>query len=387
MSDSVIRILHTADWHLGREFHGHDMARLHQHFFDWLAGEIVARDIDVLIVAGDIYDRALPPVGAVNMLNHELNRLAELTSVVMITGNHDSTARMGHGQLLRKEICLRAGVGQLGEPLLFDDLEFPLAIYPIPYLDPVTVANELDLDESTHQSVLSEASDRCRSDLAGRDGARSIAIGHAFITGSEESDSERSVRVGGSESVPLSVFDGFDYVALGHLHRPQQVGENARYAGSPLPLSYSEVGVGEPKSVTLLELSSEGHLVDEQIEIPQPGQMARVRGTLEELLDDPDLESKRDWWLEITLTDEPRPSEPMDRLRSRFENVVQLRFTSPVSTGSGIAPEELERLAKSDPPELVASFLEEVRGSGPVAEEAALIEQALEEETAKEVHS
>ncbi|MCB0868789.1 MAG: exonuclease SbcCD subunit D C-terminal domain-containing protein [Solirubrobacterales bacterium] len=387
MNETTIRILHTADWHLGREFHGRDLTSLHQHFFDWLAGEVERREIDVLVMAGDIYDRALPPVGAVSMLNRELNRLADLTRLVLITGNHDSTARMGHGSLLRKEIELRAGIERLGEPVMIDDFEFALAIYPIPYLDPVTSANELDLDESTHQSVLTEAADRCRSDLASRGETRSIAIGHAFVTGAEVSDSERSVRVGGSESVAVPVFEGFDYVALGHLHRPQRVGANARYAGSPLPLSYSEVGVGEPKSVTVVELSADGTLTDQQVEIPQQVQMARVSGTLEELLNDPDLEDKRDWWLEITLTDELRPSEPKDRLRSRFSNIVQLRLTAPVSSGPGIPPEELERLARSDPSELVAAFLKEVRGAGPSVEEAALIEEALEEKTAEEVNS
>lgn len=386
VNDEPIRILHTADWHLGREFHGHDMADLHQRFFNWLADETKARQIDVVLMAGDIFDRALPPVDAVKMLNRELGRLAGLTRVVLVTGNHDSTARMGHGALLREEIELRAGVSRLGEPLLIEDLAFPLAVYPIPYLDPVTAANELDLDDSTHRAVLTEAARRCREDLAARGKTRGIAIGHAFITGAEPSESERSIKVGGSESVPATVFEGFDYVALGHLHRPQKVGERIRYAGSPIPLSYSEVGAGPPKSVTLLELSPGGEIEEQQIEIPQPVEMARIRGTLKELLEDPDLEGKREWWLEVTLTDEPRPDQPMDRLRSRFTNVVSLRFTAPVSTGSSISPGELERLARLEPSELVASFLEEVRGRGPDEAETGLIETALEDRTASEVN-
>lgn len=387
MSEPTIRILHTADWHLGREFHGHDMTGLHQQFFDWLIAEVEARQIDVVLMAGDIYDRALPPVGAVNMLNRELDRLAGLTRTVLITGNHDSTTRMGHGALLREEIHLRAGAGQAAEPVVFDDLAFPLAIYPIPYLDPVTVANELDLEASTHESVLTEITDRCRQELAARTGTRAIAVGHAFITGSDPSDSERSIQVGGSESVPASVFEGFDYVALGHLHRPQKVSERVRYAGSPLPLSYSEVGIGAPKSVTVLELSADGTLSDEQIEIPQPVRMARLKGTLEDLLNDPELEAKREWWLEITLTDEQRPDQPMDRLRSRFPNLISLHFTAAVSSGTVISPEEVERLARSQPSELVASFLEEVRGRGPTDTERELIETALEEQTGAEVHA
>lgn len=385
MSNQPIRILHTADWHLGREFHGYDMTSLHQHFFDWLAAEVESREIDLLIMAGDIHDRALPPVGAVEMLNRELDRLAELTRIVLVTGNHDSTVRMGHGPLLRKEIDLRAGVEGLGKPVLIEDLAFPLAVYPIPYLDPVTVASELDLDRSTHESVLTVATDRCREDLAGRTGTRAIAIGHAFITGSETSESERSIQVGGSESVPAKVFEGFDYVALGHLHRPQKVSERIRYSGSPLPLSFSEVGGRAPKSVTLLELSADGSVKDRQVEIPQPVQMDRLDGTLDGLLNDPALEEKREWWLEITLTDEQRPDRPMDRLRSRFPNLIHLRFTAPLSSGPAISPEEVEQLVRSEPSELVASFLEEVRGRGPTEAERELIRTALEAGTASEV--
>ena len=145
MSEPVIRILHTADWHLGREFHGRDLTSLHQHFFDWLAAEIESREIDVVIMAGDIYDRALPPVDAVKMHNRQLPRLAGLADLILVTGNHDSVNRMGFGPMLREGLHLRSGIEGLGEPVLIER-DFQLAIYPIPYLDPMTMANELDLD-------------------------------------------------------------------------------------------------------------------------------------------------------------------------------------------------------------------------------------------------
>ena len=377
MGDPVIRILHTADWHLGREFHGRDLTTLHRHFFDWLAELIEARRIDLVLMAGDIYDRALPPVDAVRLHNEQLARLSDLAELVLVTGNHDSTSRMGFGPLLRESLHLRSGIGRLGEPVLFDG-DFPLAIYPIPYLDPVTAGNELDLDDSTHTAILTEAVRRCRKDLEGRDGARSIAIGHAFITGSEESDSERSIQVGGSDNVAATVFEGFDYVALGHLHRPQQVNGKIRYSGSPVPLSYSEVGSGPPKSVTVLEMEADGSFEQEQVEIPQLVGMARIRGSLEELLDSREFNAAEEHWLEVTLTDKVRPEQPMDRLRTRFPNVVSLRFESPITSTAEGEAEELTRIAEADPAKLVGSFLEAVRGSGPSPEEEELVTGALE---------
>ncbi|MBN8866558.1 MAG: exonuclease SbcCD subunit D C-terminal domain-containing protein [Solirubrobacterales bacterium] len=382
----MIRILHTADWHLGREFHGRDLTEPHLAFFEWLAEQVEAREVDLVLMAGDIYDRALPPVGAIDLFNRQVARLTDLAEVVLITGNHDSVVRMSHGPLLRPNLHLRSGLEGLGSPVMVER-DFPLAVYPIPYLDPVTMASELDLDASTHTAVLGEAVRRCHEDLEARGGGRSIAIAHAFVAGAVESESERSIQVGGSENVTADLFDGFDYVALGHLHRPQSVGPNLRYAGSPIPLSYSEVGVGAPKSVTLLELTAEGELTQTPIEIPQPVTMERLRGTLDELLTDPRFDPSRENWLEVTLTDETRPDQPMERLRSRFENVVNLRFEAPLA---GVDPEEavkLAEIAEADPAALVASFVEEVKGVPPNEAEHALIREALDHRAGEETVS
>lgn len=388
MSKKPFRILHTADWHLGREFHGHDLTRLHEAFFDWLVEQITEREIDLVLMAGDIYDRALPPVDAIQLFNDQVTRMTGLTEVVLITGNHDSVVRMSHGSLLRENLHLRSGLEGLGRPVIVEK-DFRLAIYPIPYLDPVTMASELDLDESTHTAVLTEAAGRCRSDLAASKAERSIAIGHAFITGSEASESERSIQVGGSESVAGSIFEGFDYVALGHLHRPQQVGERIRYSGSPIPLSFSEVGGGAPKSVTVLELSADGGLEIETVEIPQVVQMARISGTLDELLHEErtDLDELRDHWLEVTLTDDTRPLLPMEKLRTRFENVVSLRFTASIGDADGGEGIDLEKIPELEPLELVDTFIKEMRGTPMSEAETALVTEALDARTGEETVS
>lgn len=377
----MIRILHTADWHLGREFHGRELGSLHEQFFDWLLAEVESREIDLVLMAGDIFDRALPPVDAIELFNRRLAELSELAPVVLITGNHDSVVRMGHGALLKSSIHLRCGIARLGEPVLIETGGFPLAVYPIPYLDPPTMHETLALEQASHHAIMEEAVRRSLEDLATRPDTRAVAVGHAFITGAETSDSERSIQVGGSESVPVSVFDGFDYVALGHLHRPQQLdGGRVRYSGSPIPLSFSEVGPGTAKSVTVVELTAEGRIETEAVELPEWVKIARIRGTLEELLNDPELaDLEEEAWLEVTVTDDVRPDQPREILRSRFKGLVIPRFTAPLLV-QGETPDaaEIEHL---DPLELVDRFIEYVRGEGHGLDpdESKLIRRAFED--------
>jgi exonuclease SbcD len=384
-----IRILHTADWHLGREFHGADLSEAHIHLFDWLAEEVERLEVDVIVMAGDIYDRALPPASSVELLNRELARLSELCEVVLIAGNHDSMARLSHGPLLKPEIHLAAGAEDVGRPIEIpygESREEPsLLIYPVPYLDPGITASHFDT-EARHQAVLAAAFDRCREDLASRgEGHRAMAVAHAFAQGAEESESERTISIGDADRVPTSTLDGFDYVALGHLHRPQQVAPAMRYSGSPIPLSYSEVGDGPPKSVVIVDFPPSGDPLIETVEVSQYRKFERISGTLDELLNDQRFDECRESWLEVTVTDERRPDQPMDRLRTRFSNVMSLRFSSPISTAEDREAEQLGDLARDDPVELAARFVKEVRGSGPDEAERDLLGDAVRSRAAEEV--
>jgi DNA repair protein SbcD/Mre11 len=380
-----IRILHTADWHLGREFHGMGLNRSHEAFFEWLGDQIERLEIDLLIMAGDIFDRALPPLEAIRLFNREIDRLSGLTRVVLIAGNHDSTVRMSHGELLREGICLRSGTGMAGEPVLYDDLPFPFAVYPVPYLDPVTCGPELGVGQ-THAEVLGRALDLAREDLAGRDTAtRSVAVAHAFATGSETSESERGIVVGGAEDVPGSIFEGFDYTALGHLHRPQQVADRVRYSGSPLCLSFSEAA--DRKSVTVVDLSPDGSVGVEEIEVPKPFEISRIEGGLEELVGSPEFRKYRDHWLEVTLTDTTPPNAPMDTLRAVFPDVLSLRYSKLGPEQAGREAEALEALSRKQPMELLRQFLVDVRGTEPDEKESEILQQALDHRTGAETRA
>ncbi len=382
----AMRILHTADWHLGREFHGADLSEAHEAFFDWLASQVKSREIDLVVMAGDIFDRALPPVKAIEMFNRNVDRLADLAPIVLVSGNHDSAVRMGYGPLLRPGIFLRSGIDGIGDPVLFEDGPFPLAVYAIPYLDPITSAPGLDALEASHDGVLSAATGACRDDLRGRrEGTRSLAIGHAFIAGAKTSDSERGINVGGSDQIAAEVFDGFDYVALGHLHRPQRVSERIRYSGSPLYLSFSEVGAD--KSVSVVELQADGTIEVEEVPVPSGFRVVRLKGEIKELLEDERYFEYENDWLEIELSDTKRPDVPKERLDRRFHHLLSLRFSGPARDKIEQEAEELERLAAQKPVELVSAFIEHVRGVGPDTPEVEMLEQALANSASSDVRS
>ena len=247
-----MRILHTADWHLGRPFHGESLLDAQAGIVDHVAD--VARDqaVDAILVAGDLYDRALPPVDAVRLADDALARLSEICPVVAISGNHDSAARLGFGAglLARAGVHVRTDPAAIARPVVLGDV----CIYAIPYLEPDLTRVALGCEDRGHAAVLGAAMAAVRADLADRPtGTRSVVMAHAFVTGGVACASERDLAVGGAASVSASTFAGMDYVALGHLHGPQRIGERGRYAGSPVAFSFSEAR--HRKSVAVVDLA------------------------------------------------------------------------------------------------------------------------------------
>ncbi|MFI8849510.1 exonuclease SbcCD subunit D [Streptomyces sp. NPDC053499] len=325
-----MRLLHTSDWHLGRSFHRVSLLDAQRAFLDHLVATVEERAVDAVLVSGDIYDRAVPSLAAVEMFDQALYRLADLgVPTVMISGNHDSARRLGVGSKLlgRAGVHLRTDPRECGTPVLLDGAGSggQVAVYGLPYLEPSLVRQTLGAEGTGHTAVLRAAMDRVRADLATRPaGTRSVVLAHAFVTGAEVSDSERDITVGGVASVPASVFDGVDYVALGHLHNCQSITERVRYSGTPLAYSFSEAG--HPKSMWLVDLGPAGELTAERLHCPVPRALARLRGTLQELLEDPAYEQHTEAWVEATLTDAARPHDPMARLIKRFPHTVSLVF-------------------------------------------------------------
>ena len=371
-----MRILHTSDWHLGRSFHREGMLGHQAGFVDHLLEVVAAEQVDVVVVAGDVYDRALPPVDAVRLADETLTRLAASRArVVVSSGNHDSARRLGFGARLvdAAGVHLRTDPDGVGTPVLLDDAHGPVAVHALPYLDPHAVADRWGLAERSHAAALTEAMDRVRTDLATRPGTRSVVLAHAFVAGGQPSDSERDIGVGGVARVPTSVFDGIDYVALGHLHGRQVLAEQVRYSGSPLAYSFSEAA--HRKGSWLVDLGADGFERATFVDAPVPRPLARLRGTLETLLSDLTLSVHEDSWVEVTLTDATRPAGAMDLLRRRFPHTLLLGFESSRPTLDLLPAGDLHTRSDLD---LATEFVERLRGRRPAPAETALLGEALD---------
>ncbi|MHA6764351.1 exonuclease SbcCD subunit D [Streptacidiphilus sp. PAMC 29251] len=374
-----MRLLHTSDWHLGRNLHREDLLPAQRAFLDHLVDTVQLERVDAVLVAGDVYDRAIPSLGAVELFDGILQRLAELrVPVVLIAGNHDSARRLGIAARLIEQagVHLRTEVGRCGEPVLLADEHGPVAVYGVPYLEPALAGSELGADAVSHAAVLGAAMARVRADLATRPaGTRSVVLAHAFVAGGEASDSERDIAVGGVPSVPAAVFEGVDYAALGHLHGSQILHERLRYSGSPLAYSFSEAD--HRKSMWLVDLGPAGELTARRIDCPVPRKLARIRGTLVALLEDPALERHREAWVQATLTDPDRPERAMEQLRTRFPHTLQLAFEPVGGGGDGLASYAARTRGRGDT-EIALGFVRHVRGSDPDPAEQLLLRTAVE---------
>jgi len=374
-----VRILHTSDWHLGRSFHRVGMLTAQAAFVDHLVDVVQSESVDVVVVAGDVYDRALPSVDVVQLLDDALSRLAATGAhLVLSSGNHDSAVRLGFGSRLLESarVHVRADVRRCAEPVVLDDEHGPVAIYALPYLEPSIAGPQLaGVASMSHQGVLQAAADAVRADLATRaGGTRSVVAAHAFVVGGLASDSERDISVGGVAAVAASVFDGIDYVALGHLHGRQQLRPEVRYSGSPLAYSFSEHA--HVKGSWLVTLDADGLDRVEPVDAPVPRRLALLRGELDTLLQDPGLAGDESAWCQVTLTDAERPADAMQRLRARFAHTVELRF-DPQGALPSARRAVAERVAAGDDVAVCCDFLQHARGRSANDSERAWLEQSV----------
>jgi exonuclease SbcD len=372
-----MRLLHTSDWHIGRSLHGADLLRDQEAVLGTLADVVAAERVDAVLVAGDVYDRAVPSADATAVLDRVVARLRAAGAAVVVTpGNHDSARRLGtfSGLLTAAGLHVRAATGALDEPVLLADAHGEVAVYGLPYLEPEVARHELGLPEArSHEAVLAAAMERVRADLFLRPGVRSVVLAHAFVGGGEASESERDICVGGVDLVPASVFDGIDYVALGHLHRPQSLSPRLRYSGSPLPYSFSEAG--HAKQAWLVDLDAAGLAEVRPVPLPTPRPLRVLTGTLAQLLEDPAHAGAEACFVSARLTDPVRPVDPMRRLQERFPHCVHLEWAGDAGPGDGRSYRE--RLRGRSDLEITAEFVAHVRGAGPSTAERGLLARAL----------
>lgn len=345
-------MLHTSDWHLGRVFHGAPLLADQERALSRVVEIAHEAAVDVVVVAGDLYDRAIPPADAVDLLGEVLRELADLgVHVVAITGNHDSPNRVGSlDPVLRREVTLRGRFDAATPVVVPDPAGGPdLVVHPVPYLEPLAARPDqrapVAVDgrngvvpgaasarprRATQHEVLAHALGAVRADLAARGSVRSVVVAHAFVAGAAPSDSERELSVGGVDRVPVSVFDGISYTALGHLHRPQELTGRVAYSGSLLPYSFSETA---PSSVRVIDIAADGSVAAEVVPLGVERRAATLSGRLDGLLADPAHRAAEAAWVRARLTDEVLPRHAMARLRDRFPHAVVLEHVAPARVG------------------------------------------------------
>lgn len=375
-----MRILHTSDWHIGRSFHGHSTLDALSGVLDVLVAQVRENDVDVVLVAGDVFDSATPSAACYPLLSRTLAALAEAGARVVVTsGNHDSAARLGfQSALLRDEITVVTDPLSVGTPLTLHDEHGPVHVYGIPYLEPAIVRHVWDDVELRSQAqTMAHALDLVRADHAERAG-RWVVAAHCFAAGVEATPGvEREIRQGGLDVVALPCFDGPDYVALGHIHGRQKLSERVRYAGAPLHYSFGEAG--KPRGSWLVDLDADGLAAVRWLDLPVPRALVTLRAPLDELLSDPRFDGHGDEWVRAEYTDATPQPDPMRRLQERFPWCATVAHTpGSVRADDGIAYARRVRAARDDG-EVIDAFLAHVReGEGASEAERSLIREVLD---------
>jgi exonuclease SbcD len=374
-----MRILHTSDWHIGRSFHGHSTLAALREVLEALVTQVRDHRVELVIVAGDVFDSATPAADCYTLLTDALVSLREAGAAVIVTsGNHDSAARLGfQARLLREGIHVLTDPLSIGTPVTVTDAHGPVHVYGIPYLEPAIVRGRWEgVELRTQAQTLAHAMSLVNADRAVR-GGRSIAVSHCFAAGVEPTPHlERDIQQGGLDVVPLSIFDGPDYVALGHIHGRQRLSDRVRYAGAPLHYSFGEAD--KPRGSWLVDLDAGGLAAVEWLPLPVPRRLRTLRGRLADLLADETLAECRDDWICAVLTDPTPQPEPMRRLQARFPWTATIQV-DPQGRPAGDDRTYSDRVkdAATDQ-EIVARFLSHVRaGESASDRERALLDDVV----------
>jgi exonuclease SbcD len=373
-----MRLLHTSDWHIGRTFHTHSTLEHLGTVLGALVAAVRERHVDVVLVAGDVFDSAAPSTAAIELFQSALAGLRHAGAEVVITsGNHDSVARLGmHADWLGAAgIHLRTRHERLDQPVTVAGEHGPVQIYGIPFLEPALLKHEHPgVPLGSQEQALRFAMQRIRADLDQR-GGRSVVLAHCFAVGVPAGDVERDISRGGLDLVPAAVFDGVDYMALGHIHGRATITDRVRYSGAPLHYSFAEAG--KPRGGWLVDLGPEGVQAVDWLDLPVPKPLTEVTGTIDALLEDPALVAAERHWVKAVVTDRVRPTDGMRRLQRRFPSCVAFEWRPDEIADPGRAT-YAERVRGRSDAEIVADFLALMRnGEGPSDFERRLVTDLL----------
>ena len=396
-----MKFVHTGDLHIGKIVNGFSMIEDQRYILKQVY-EISRREkADALVLAGDIYDRAIPPADAVVLFNDFLTDMVRTgIPVLMISGNHDSPERLGFADaILEEEGIYIAGVYKEElKKVEIADTYGNVSFVLMPFVKPASVGaktsgeavgNMLSMEKGRKEdNIDKDDMDKDNKNKEGEDGIRRVLVTHYFVTDQgrepELSDGETTIHVGGLDNVEASLFDGFDYVALGHIHKPQKIGEReVYYAGAPLAYSFSEAG--QEKGINLVEMGKKGEVTMRRIPLKPLHEMRRIRGKLQELMQPEVVEAAQaEDYIRAELTDEEELIDPIGTLRSVYPNVMQILLTKNERKENMDYISRPEEKKKSIP-QLFLGFYEMIRGEKPDEGRMKVVEEAAKEAEAKEV--
>ncbi|MDC0611002.1 exonuclease SbcCD subunit D [Vibrio sp.] len=321
-----MKFIHTSDWHLGRQFHNISLVDDQRQVLSQLINYIKTEKVDALVIAGDIYDRAVPPTSAIELLNETVQSICGECGIplICIPGNHDSAVRLGFAsnQMEASGLHILSSAQDFNAPVrITDEAGETTCFYGIPYLDPETARDKLNHPFKTHDDIYSFLGEQLREAIS--TGENNVLIAHCFVDGADESDSERPLSIGGADRVNFQHLTGFDYVALGHLHQPQFRGiETIRYSGSLLKYSFSEQH--QNKSVTLVELKAGEPAQLTKLPLTSSHDVRVIEGYLDDIIQTGMTDANAQDYIMVRLLDSHAILEPMEKLRSVYPNVLHL---------------------------------------------------------------
>lgn len=372
-----MRFLHLSDLHLGKRVNEFSMLEDQAYILKEILNIIDEQKVEAVLIAGDVYDKVIPSAEAVRLLDDFLTRIAarELP-VFLISGNHDSAERVAFGSRLMssRQIYLSPVFESDVEPITISDRYGEIHIYMLPFVKPSLVKRVYPEEEIiTYQDAVNAAVQHMQIDTD----KRNILLAHQFVTGAARCDSEE-LSVGGLDDVDASIFDGFDYVALGHLDGPQKIGkETVRYSGTPLKYSFSEAN--QKKSVVIVDVEEKGKINIQQIPFLPKHDMQEIRGTYMEVTAlDFYKDMKTDDYLHITLTDEEDIPDAIGKLRTIYPNIMKLSYDN-LRTRAAVTVRGTAEVEEKSPMELLKEFYE-LQNNQPMTDEQEEIARGMMEE-------
>lgn len=369
-----MKLIHTADWHIGRVLHSESFLESQSYVLDQILAYIEEHQVDGLLVAGDIYDRSIPPAEAISLLNGFINRLSDMNvPIIMISGNHDSAQRLSFAsqQLQDSGVHILGNLKGINQPVILQKEDVKVNVYGIPYADPESVCDEFDCEvkdfDEAHTYLVEHVKAAYNSDET------NVLMSHCFVDGAETSESEKTLSIGGSDRVSFEPMLDFDYVALGHLHSPQKRGaDHIRYSGSILKYSFSEQK--QKKGVTLLEFDATGLVKHKHLALKPLRDLRVIEGLLDTLLEQGKTDPNKNDYLSVNITDQTALLDPLGKLRTVYPNVLHLEKTL-LTQAMGKTPSR-EALNRGEE-HMIQDFYKQVTGVDMTEQQSDIIQNSL----------